>query len=86
MDDEELIDCLRDLAEGFGYVVRMEALGSDGGGCIVGGRKMLFIDVTAPRENQIETFARVLGDEDLDSVYLLPQVRATIERLGRGRA
>lgn len=85
MDDEELIDHLRDLAEGFGYVVRMEALDSDGGGCIVSGKRMLFVDVTAPGEIQIETFARVLIDEDLDAVYLIPQVRQTIERLGHPR-
>ena len=83
MDDEELIDHLRDLAEGFGYNVRMEALGSDGGACTLGGKRMLFVDVTAPREIQIQTFARVLFNEDLDRLYLIPQVRQTIERLGR---
>ena len=83
MDDEELIERLSGLAEGFGYAVRMEPLGGDGGACILGGKKMLFVDAVASREVQIETFARALIEEDLDTIYIIPQVRETIERLGR---
>jgi len=83
MHDEDLIDLLRDLAEAFGYAVRMEALGGPGGACVLAGKKMLFIDSTAPLEMQIETFAKTLVEEDLDSIYLLPVVRDTIERYGR---
>ena len=85
MHDEDVIDLLRDLAEAFGYAVRMEALGGPGGACVLAGKKMLFIDSTAPLEMQIETFAKTLVEEDLDSIYLLPVVRDTIERYGRPR-
>ena len=83
MDDEDLIENLEDLAGSFGFEVRMKPLGSRGGACILGGRKMLFVDVDAPVEMQIETFAEALIEEDLDSVYILPEVRETIERFGR---
>ncbi|MFH0965732.1 MAG: hypothetical protein V2A58_17170 [Planctomycetota bacterium] len=83
MDDEELIANLRDLAEAFGYQVRYRELRFPGGACVLEGVKILFVDSSASPEEQIETFARALVDEDLEKVYLLPEVRHAIERFGR---
>jgi len=83
VNDEPLIGRLTDLAESFGYEVRVETLNFPGGACVLGGRKVLFLDARGNAEEKIATLSRALAGEDIDSIYLLPEVRDAIEHFSR---
>jgi hypothetical protein len=52
------------LAERLGYAVRQEWIdGNSGGGCVLRGRKLLFIDLASPPDDQLEIVLVVLRGE-----------------------
>jgi hypothetical protein len=78
---EELLE----MAGKLGIVVRHAHLGGAGGGLarFKQGRH-LFVDLDAPSVDQLEQTARALaGVEELDTVYVRPDVRALLETYGR---
>ena len=83
MNDDAIIEHLTHLAESFGYEVRAETLDFPGGACVIGGRKVLFLDARGHSEEKISTLARALAGEDIESIYLLPEIRDVIERFSR---
>ncbi len=62
------------LAEQLGYVVRQEWLeGNGGGGCVLRGRRFLFIDLAASPADQFEIVLRVLRSEPQVAELSMPQ-------------
>ncbi|KPK75192.1 MAG: hypothetical protein AMJ79_12260 [Phycisphaerae bacterium SM23_30] len=86
MEDATLLAALLDLAENAGIEVRREALGGEGGGlCLLRGRRILFVDAAAVLTDQIARTAEALADlREIESSYLLPQVRECLEKYRPG--
>ncbi|MFZ1932526.1 MAG: hypothetical protein WCB27_26355 [Thermoguttaceae bacterium] len=60
----ELLDQALDLAKRLGYAIRQDFFaGCGGGGCILKGRKLLFLDLDLTPEEQLEQIAAVLRGE-----------------------
>ena len=82
MPPGQLLRHLCELAEKIGCEVRMEALHGAGGLCEIRGTKVLFIDTTVDRVEQVEQTALALCDQpELDSVYILPEIREYLRRI-----
>ncbi len=66
-----------------GIQVRCERLGGEGGGlCTLSGRHVLFVDLDADLATRFErSMAALAGLPETDDMYLLPALRAEIERL-----
>ena len=81
MDLQARLDELLRVAEEMGLTIQRAALGGDGGGfCIVKGQKRLFVDTQADVETRYEhTLAAMASLEDIDTHFLLPEVREDIE-------
>jgi hypothetical protein len=59
-----LLSYALNLAEQLGYAVRQEWIdGNGGGGCVLRGRKLLFIDLAAAHGDQLDIVLRVLRGE-----------------------
>jgi len=82
MEDELLLQALLEVAENAGIEVRQTALGGQGGGlCVLRGKKILFVDVSADLAEEIARTAEALAQlEDLEQHYLLPQVRQALRK------
>lgn len=87
----KLVDELKMVAERVGYTVREEKLLREvgyhvrGGGCVVKGTKMIFLDRDASAEWQLEVLVEVLSEEQLENVFLSPAARQLFRRqLGSG--
>jgi hypothetical protein len=76
MRTANLLEQLLDLAKQLGYTVRMEDLGGEGGGiCEFGGKKWLFVDLTATSADQLQRTCDCLRlDPHLSRVALSPQM------------
>lgn len=78
----ELLEQALDLAERLGYGVRQEWLdGKAGGGCELGGRKLLFLDLAVGPQDQLDQVVETLRREP--SAAALPmdgQLRALLDR------
>ena len=81
MDLQARLDELLRVAEEMGLTIERVPLGGDGGGfCIVKGQKRLFVDTQADVETRYEhTLAALASLEDIDTHFLLPEVREDIE-------
>jgi hypothetical protein len=68
------------LAERLGYSVRQEWIdGNGGGGCTLRGRKLIFIDLAAPPEDQLEIVVGVLrGAAGVADQEMPPELRAAL--------
>lgn len=81
-----LVEELRAIAERLGYTVREEKLLREvgyhvrGGGCLVRGTKMIFLDRDASPEAQLDVLVEVLRTEPLDDVFLSPPARELFGR------
>ncbi len=81
MDLQARLDELLRVAEAMGLTIERVGLGGDGGGfCIVKGQKRLFVDTQADVETRYEhTLAAMASLPDVDTHFLLPEVREDIE-------
>ena len=81
MDLQARLDELLRVAEAMGLTIKRVGLGGDGGGfCIVKGQKRLFVDIQADVETRYEhTLAAMASLPDVDTHFLLPEVREDIE-------
>ncbi len=76
-----LVAELRNVAERLGYRVREEKLLREvgyqvrGGGCVVRGTKMIFLDREASPEAHLDVLVDVLSNEPLEDLYLSPTAR-----------
>ena len=82
MEDQLLFKALLEVAENVGIEVRQAVLGGEGGGlCVLRGKKILFVDVSADLAEEIARTAEALAQlEDLEQHYLLPQVRQALRK------
>ena len=69
-------------AEKIGVDVRAEPMGGEGGGlCQLRGRPVLFVDTSADRATRYDrTMAALATLPELDEHYLVPEVRADLDR------
>ena len=82
MQSQELFTALLELAENAGLEVRKEYLGGEGGGlCILRGKRILFLDTAADAAEQVARTAAALAKlPELDTMYVLPQVREELDK------
>lgn len=84
-----LVAELRSVAERLGYTVREEKLLREvgyqvrGGGCVVKGTKMVFLDRDASPEAQLDVLVDVLAGENLEDIFLSAQARQLFQRRAR---
>jgi hypothetical protein len=80
MHTVELLSYALNLAERLGYAVRQEWIDGNGsGGCILRGRKLLFIDLAAPHSDQLEIVLSVLRNEPSVGEHEMPtELRAAL--------
>jgi hypothetical protein len=83
MKDQELLELLERLAEGFSIRVIQDQLWSKGGSCKLRGQEYLIINRSIPSREKVRLFARALVRRSMDELYVLPQVRQAIEHYGR---
>lgn len=88
MDENVLTDFLEELIEGFGVIVRYEAIKLDddsvkvvGGLCLLQEEYVLIVNSNATVRERINTLATALKHFDLDQVYMRPAVREFLERI-----
>jgi len=65
---------LEELAEGEGYQTRS-------GMCRIGGRMVAFVDGRLPIAGRARQLAKALSSLDLESVHMLPALRAFMEEI-----
>ena len=82
MDDQALLSALLDLAETADIEVRREFLGGEGGGlCVLRGKRILFVDMTASLADQVARTAEALAPlRELQDSFILPQVREVLAK------
>jgi len=80
MKTGQIVEHLTEICSKLGIQVRFEPLASSGGLCDLRGKKMLFVGTACSSTEQITTLCEALMDEDLESVYILPEIREIIER------
>jgi len=80
MKAEKLSQHLTDLARNFGYKVRIEEGNFRGGSCVYREERLIILNRRMTSEERAELLAKVLADENLESVFIVPEVRAFLER------
>jgi len=72
---------LEQILEQAGYTLRKERGAFRGDECIIEGQKLVVVNKNKPIESQLGTMGRVLGEIDLNGVYIKPAVRKKLEEL-----
>ncbi len=82
MDLSSRMEYLLTLAEQMGVEVRAEPMGGEGGGlCKLRGQHVLFVDIAADLASRYDrTCAALATLPGLDEHYLLPEIRADLDR------
>lgn len=75
---DEAIECLRSLE----VVIRLEHLGGSGGGsCTIKSRRVLFVDLDADNQAQLDSCLATLKNlPEADTIFLSPALREQLER------
>jgi hypothetical protein len=81
MKAERLVLHLSDTARKIGYRVRSEEGNFRGGSCVFAEERLIILNRRMSQEERAELLGRVLAGQNLDGVFLLPEVRAFIEKL-----
>ena len=83
MDVEQKLSTILQVFDALGVTVRFEGLGGQGGGvCRMKEKILVFIDLDADSSWRYQTVLSALGEaSDLDDIYLLPEIRADLEKL-----
>ena len=79
MNGQQVLERLIDICEKLDLPVRLEPMASSGGVCELRGRKTLFVGTACSAQEQISTFCEALMKENLERVYILPEIREIIE-------
>lgn len=77
--DRRMLEQLEDLARQVGLRVRSERGDFRSGWCKVNGEEMIILNRRLSDGDRAQTLARLLGDQDLEEHYLLPELREFIE-------
>lgn len=79
MNQGEIVDYLAELSEKLGIKVRWESLMGDGGICELRGKRTLFVDRSNDLATQIAVMTDALSSEEIDDVFILPEVRELLD-------
>jgi hypothetical protein len=77
---EKLVQHLSDAVRKTGYKVRTEEGNFHGGSCILAEERIVILNRRMGHEERAELLARVLSTQNLDDVFIVPEVRAYIEK------
>ena len=80
MDQETMLHHLEELAERLGITVRYESAAGRVGVCLLRGKRVAVIDANLRVPDRVAALAGVLADEELNGVYIPPEVRRRLER------
>ncbi|MBE0645139.1 MAG: hypothetical protein IH600_13735 [Bacteroidetes bacterium] len=80
MENEALLEELRETCEHLGYKIRYEKGDFDGGHCILKEERLLVVNRRFTIEKKITTVARALSELGVDAVFVKPAVRALIDK------
>lgn len=81
MKPDKLLLELEQLLEQTGYRLRKERGSFRGADCVIEGDKIVMVNKNKPTESQLGTIARVLGQINLDGVYIKPLIRKELVQL-----
>jgi hypothetical protein len=85
MKAEKLVQHLSDAVRKLGFKLRLEEGNFRGGQCIFAEERLVILNRRMSQEERAEVLALALVSEDLDQVFLLPEVRAFVEKSARSR-
>ncbi|RPH95096.1 hypothetical protein EHM69_05460 [candidate division KSB1 bacterium] len=80
MKPEKMVQHLSEAVRRLGYKVRTEEGNFQGGDCTLSDERIVFVNRRMSQEERAELLARFLANEDFDSLFLLPEVRAFVEK------
>lgn len=80
MKAAKLAQLLSEALEKQGYKIRNEKGNFRGGRCIFEDERLVIMNKRFGDEERAEILARALAREDLDALYLLPELREYVER------
>jgi hypothetical protein len=80
MKPEKLVQLLTEAVKKIGYRVRTEEGNFRGGSCVFAEERLVILNRRMSQEERAEILGRVLAADSLDSIFLLPEVRAYIEK------
>jgi hypothetical protein len=85
MRPEKLVEELKEVAVALGVTVRIEVIKQNtigqpkGGLCYVDGQPVVLVHRKLKDSDKAQVMIEALGEFDLDSVFIKPEVRETIE-------
>ena len=86
MEIEDKLEHLLELTSKLGLEIRFEHLGGTGGGlCQLKGKSIMFIDMDSEPVRRYETLLSAMVGFDIDSLYILPEIRDDIDELKSGK-
>jgi hypothetical protein len=85
MKAEKLVQHLSDTVRKLGFKLRVEEGNFRGGQCIFAEERLVILNRRMSQDERAEVLAQALASEDLDQVFLLPEVRAFVEKSVRSR-
>ena len=85
MKSEKLVQHLSDAVRKLGFKLRVEEGNFHGGQCIFAEERLVILNRRMPYEERAEVLAQALVAEDLDQVFLLPEVRMFVEKAAKAR-
>lgn len=80
MKATKLVEQLTEAVEKLQYRVRIEQGRFKGGSCVLEDEKLIIINRRLGDEERAEILARALAAENLEDIYLKPEVREFVER------
>ncbi len=85
MKAEKLVQHLSDAVRKIGYKLRVEEGNFRGGQCIFAEERLVILNRRMSFEERADLLSQVLGQENLDQIFLLPEVRSYVERAEKRR-
>jgi hypothetical protein len=80
MKAEKLVQHLSEAARRLGFKVRTEEGNFEGGSCVFAAERIVFLNRRDTHEERAELLGRLLAGENVEELFLLPEVRAYVER------
>jgi hypothetical protein len=80
MKPEKLVEHLENAVRKVGYTIRLEKGNFHGGRCIFASEHLVFLNRRMAPEERADILAKVLSDQNLDEIFLVPEVRAFVEK------
>lgn len=76
----KLVEHLQEAVAKLGYRVRIEQGRFRGGSCVHDDEKLVIMNRRLGDEERAEILARTLAENDYEQVFLIPEVRAFVEK------